>query len=131
MPLAKWRKYPGMNARFFIDRRSVAVSALLLVALPSQAQAPLDGHLLGITEQALQASFTALHRVSKPLPGPHGLRGLWALANTSVSGLPFETTFYLKNRYVHRIEQRWTSTANQCAILVIYKPHVVEDASTL
>ena len=176
-----------MNARFFIDSRSVAVSALLLIALPSQAQAPLDGHLLGITEQALQASFTALHRVSKPLLGPHGLRGLWALANTSVSGLPFETTFYLKNRYVHRIEQRWTSTANQCspptsfttlvsdmrlkygagltstdstgtettqrsevwvagdadvlaylnqspsqcAILVIYKPHMVEDASTL
>ena len=189
MPLAKWRKYTAMNARFFFDTRSVLLSALLLAALPSQAQAqaPLDGRLLGITEQVLQASFSHIYRVSKPLAGPHGLRGLWALANTSVSGLAFETTFFLKNKVLNRIEQRWTATANQCspsasftklvsdmrlkygaglastdstgtgatqrseawvagdadvlaylnqspsqcAILVIYKPHVEEDASTL
>ena len=165
----------------------MVLSALLLSALPSQAQAPLDGRLLGITEQALQASFSQIYRVSKPLAGPHGLRGLWALTNTSVSGLAFETTFFLKNKVLNRIEQRWAAAANQCsppapftqliadmrlqygaglistdstgagptqrseawvagdadvlvylnqspsqcAILLIYKPHVEEDAATL
>jgi hypothetical protein len=176
-----------MNAPFTVDLRSFLGIALLLAAGTSQAQAPLDGSLLGVTEQVLQATFSDLHKLNKPVLGPHGLRGLWSLANTRVAGLAFETTFYLKNKSVQRIEQRWTSTSTpcspapsfaalvsdlslkygtgltsidplgaeatqrsdvwvagdvdvlahltqapgQCAILVIYKPHVVMDASTL
>lgn len=103
-----------MNARYVFEIRSVLLGALLLVTLQSHAQRPLDGMLLGITESELQATFAAVHRVRKPSLGPHGLRGLWALPNTPVSGLPFETTFYLKDKRVYRIEQRRTSTDRLC-----------------
>ncbi|WP_296444604.1 hypothetical protein [Rhodoferax sp. UBA5149] len=108
-------KMSHMNARYVFEIRSVLLGALLLGALPSHAQRPLDGMLLGITESELQATFAAAHRVRKPALGPHGLRGLWALPSTPVSGLPFETTFYLRDKRVNRIEQRWTSTEHLCA----------------
>lgn len=104
-----------MNARYVFQIRSALLTALLLVTLQSQAQPALDGRLLGITESELQATFDAVHRLRKPALGPHGLRGLWALPNTSVSGLPFETVFYLKDKRVARIEQHWTSTEPRCS----------------
>lgn len=163
------------------------LSGLLLAALPASASTPLDGQLLGSSEAELQARFESLVRMRKPVPGPNGLRGLWALADTSISGLPFQTTFYVKDKRISRIEQRWTSTpdrcsdasvfaavvadigakygsglsaqdggdgsvtrqsvvwqseafdtlayesrsATECSILVIYKPHVIQDASEL
>ncbi|MEI8170557.1 MAG: hypothetical protein WCG50_12830 [Rhodoferax sp.] len=103
-----------MNERFDFWLRSGLVSALCWVAQPSQAQSPLDGRLLGLSESTLQSSFPALHRESKPLQGPHGVRGLWTLANTQAFGLPVDTTFFLKNKLIHRIEQRWTATATPC-----------------
>lgn len=103
-----------MNAQNVFGIRSVLVGVLLLVTLQLHAQRPLDGNLLGITESELQAMFAAAHRVRKPALGPHGLRGLWALPNTPVSGLPFESTFYMKDQRVHRIEQRWLSTEHVC-----------------
>lgn len=96
----------------------------MLVTLQSHVQRPLDGMLLGITESELQATFAAVHRVRKPSLGPHGLRGLWALPNTPVSGLPFATTFYLKDKRVHRIEQRWTSTERLCSSQSAFAPLV-------
>lgn len=160
---------------------------LLLAALPASASTPLDGRLLGSSEAELQSRFESLVRMRKPVPGPNGLRGLWALPDTPISGLPFQTTFYVKDKRISRIEQRWTSnpdrcsdasvfaavvadigakygsgltaqddldgdvtrqsvvwqseafdtlaytsqSATQCSILVIYKPHVIQDASEL
>ncbi|MBI3532308.1 MAG: hypothetical protein HY068_07560 [Burkholderiales bacterium] len=160
---------------------------LLLAALPASASAPLDGLLLGSSEAELQARFDSLVRMRRPVPGPNGLRGLWALPDTPISGLPFQTTFYVKDKRISRIEQRWTSnpdkcsdasvfaavvadigtrygsglmaqdggdgdgmrqsvvwqseafdtmayelqSATECSILVIYKPHVIKDASEL
>jgi hypothetical protein len=104
----------NMRVQFFSEIRAALMGALLLVAFQSHAQRPLDGMLLGITEAELQATFAAVHRVRKPSLRPHGLRGLWALSNTPVSGLPFETTFYLKDQRVNRIEQRWTSMERLC-----------------
>jgi len=163
------------------------LSGLLLAALPVAANTPLDGLLLGSSEAELQARFDSLVRMRRPVPGPNGLRGLWALPDTPISGLPFQTTFYVKDKRISRIEQRWTSnpdkcsdasvfaavvadigtrygsglmaqdggdgdgmrqsvvwqseafdtmayelqSATECSILVIYKPHVIKDASEL
>ena len=135
----------------------------------------------------MQARFESLVRMRKPVPGPNGLRGAWALPDIHLSGLPFQTIFYVKNQRVSRIEQRWTSTpdrcsdasvfaavvadidakhgsgllaqddadgnvarqsvvwqsdafdtlayasqsATECSIMVIYKPHLIQDASEL
>lgn len=103
-----------MKARYAFLMRSCLLGTLLLMALPSHAHPPLDGLLLGISESDLQAAFDTVQRVRKPSWGPHGLRGLWALANTPVAGLPFETTFYMKDKRVHRIEQYWISTVHPC-----------------
>ena len=167
--------------------RRVITLCTLLAALPAFANAPLDGLLLGSSEAELQARFESLVRMRKPVSGPNGLRGLWALPDTPISGLPFQTTFYFKDKRVSRIEQRWTSStdscsdasvftavvtdigtrygngliahdgrdgdgmrqsvvwqseafdtmayesqsASECSILVIYKPHLVKDASEL
>lgn len=166
--------------------RRVITLCTLLAALPASANAPLDGLLLGSSEAELQTRFESLVRMRKPVPGPNGLRGLWVLADTPISGLPFQTTFYVKDKRVSRIEQRWTSStdscsdasvfaavvadigtrygngltahedasdgarqsvvwqseafdtmayesqsATECSILVIYKPHLIKDASEL
>ncbi|MES2877787.1 MAG: hypothetical protein V4713_05140 [Pseudomonadota bacterium] len=104
-----------MVARFFVEIRPILLGAGLLMALQAQAQRPLDGTLLGLTEPELQATFPGVNRMRKPLIGPHGVRGLWTLANTPVAGLPFETTFYMKDKRVTRIEQHWASAAPQCS----------------
>ena len=87
----------------------------LAATLPSQAQMPLDGDLLGLSEADLQARVTELHRVGKPLPGPHGSRGVWARAPTVMAGLTFETTFYLRDKRVARIEHLRISTSSDCS----------------
>ena len=104
-----------MPARSVLRIRPVLWGALLLFAFPCHAQTEPDGSLLGRTESELQANFPDLQRLHKPLPGPRGLRGLWVLPTRPVAGLPLETTFYLKNGRVHRIEQRLTSTERQCS----------------
>lgn len=114
MPRENLVKLADMNALSPFVIRSFLLAASLLGTLPSHAQRALDGTLLGITEPELQATFADVHRLRKPVLGPHGLRGLWALPNTPVSGLPFETTFYVKDKRVDRIEQRWTSTERLC-----------------
>ena len=87
---------------------------LMLSALQAHAQPALDGRLLGISEAELQATFTTLNRVKKPLLGPHGVRGLWALPNTTLAGVLFETTFYLRDKHVTRIEQLRQATGQVC-----------------
>jgi len=100
--------------------RRVITLCTLLAALPASANAPLDGLLLGSSEAELQARFESLVRMRKPVAGPNGLRGLWALPDTPISGWPFQTTFYFKDKRVSRIEQRWTSTAESCADVSVF-----------
>lgn len=104
----------GMKARYVFLMRGLLLGTLLLATLRSHAQLPLDGMLLGMNESDLLGTFDSVQRLRKPTVGPHGLRGLWILPNTPVSGLPFETTFYMKDKHVHRIEQYWTTTEHLC-----------------
>ena len=78
------------------------------------AQRPIDGLILGMSEPELLSEFTSAHRNIKPIHGPHGLRGLWSLKSTLMSDLPFESTFFLKDKHVQRIEQRWASADMPC-----------------
>ena len=54
--------------------RRLVLVALVLQAMTSHAQPPLDGMLLGLTETALQENFSSLHRMRKPAIAPNGLR---------------------------------------------------------
>lgn len=99
---------------------------LLLAALPAAANAPLDGLLLGSSEAELQARFESLVRMRKPVPGPNGLRGLWTMQDTDISGLPFQTTFYFKDNRVSRIERRWTSAQAACRDASVFDAVVAE-----
>lgn len=94
--------------------RRLVLAALVLPAMAVHAHVPLDGMLLGVTESALQSTLTELRRARKPVVGPNGLRGLWVMQDTTLSGLPFETTFYVKDKLVQRIEQLWTSSETPC-----------------
>ena len=87
---------------------------LLCISLQTHAQQALDGMFLGISELELQATFGTLQRLHKPTSGPRGVRGLWALPNTKIAGFPLETTFYIKDKRVQRIEQRWLSREPLC-----------------
>jgi len=89
------------------------VGACVLVA-PAHGQPAVEGSLLGLGEADLQSQFSDMRRLAKPTPGPHGLRGTWVLPNTPLAGLPFETTFFVKNRRVERIEQRWATARQTC-----------------
>lgn len=99
---------------------------LLLTALPAAASTPLDGQLLDSSEAELQARFESLVRMKKPVPGPNGLRGAWALPDTHLSGWPFQTIFYVKNQRVSRIEQRWTSTPDRCSAASVFAAVVAD-----
>ncbi len=109
--------------------RRVITLCTLLAALPASANTLLDGLLLGSSEAELQARFESLVRMRKPVPGPNGLRGLWALPDTPISGLPFQTTFYFKDKRVSRIEQRWTSMHGSCSAPSIFATIVADMAS--
>jgi hypothetical protein len=92
---------------------SFAAKSADLRSLSSEPR-PIDGQLLGATETELQAAYATVRRLPRPLRGPHGPLGLWMLPDASVSGLPFETTFYLKDKRVNRMEQRRLSPELSC-----------------
>ena len=85
------------------------------MALRSQAAPAIDGKLLGVSESDLLLAFDSAQKLRKPSLGPHGLRGLWVLLDTQISGLPFVTTFYMRDKLVQRIEQYWATTERLCA----------------
>jgi hypothetical protein len=99
-PLASWRLF--LHA------------SLLLTASVSFAEPAVNESLLGMTEQALKDLLPAVDKVSKPIHGPHGERGLWVLKNSPGTGQNSEVTFYFKARLLRRIEQRWISLGNSC-----------------
>ena len=87
----------------------------LLAACPALwAQTPPLDSLLGGDEVQLQASFPSAQRLGKPRPGPRGLRGQWTVPSAPLAGLPFEATFFFKNKQVQRIEQTWAASGTAC-----------------
>lgn len=103
-------KQVPMPLPLMFTTRGAVFGAMFVAMLPSYAQTPLDGALLGVHESALETAFPALQRATKPARGPRGLRGHWELPPIPVSGLPFTTTFYVKDKRVQRIEQRWSES---------------------
>ena len=93
-------------------------AALFAAAWPCHAQpgaAPgVDATLLGLTEAELQSRVSELQRARRPQPGPRGLRGAWVLPPLPVSGLPFDTVFFVRNNRVVRIEQRAATGEQAC-----------------
>jgi hypothetical protein len=87
--------------------------------LPASAPEVLSGvqlgALLGTDEATLQQSFPQLHKAARPVPGPHGTRGLWMLSDELVAGLKFDTVFFFKARRLERIEQRRELAPQVCA----------------
>ena len=107
-------KHAYLNSNFNALTRHFLKAILLLMALQTQAQPVLDGHLLGQTEGELRDSVETLAKVHKPKLGPHGLRGLWSLPKSLISGLPFETVFFIAEKRVQRIEQRTSPSESEC-----------------
>ena len=94
-----------------------ATTLLCLLAAPSfalWAQTPPLDSLLGADEAQLQTAFPNAQRLGKPRPGPRGLRGQWAVPSTALAGMPFEATFFFKNKQVQRIEQAWNAAGSAC-----------------
>ena len=107
-----------MTSMLRLASRLALSAALLCAAWPSLAQpdaaAGVDATLLGLSEAELQARLSGLQRARRPLSGPRGLRGLWLLPTLPVSGLPFDTVFFVRNSREVRIEQRAASTGQVC-----------------
>lgn len=78
------------------------------------ATTSVDATLLGLTEAELQSRIGDLQRARRPLQGPRGLRGQWVLPTLTVSGLPFDTVFFVRNGRVVRIEQRAATGDQAC-----------------
>ncbi len=94
--------------------RAALWTAALAVSGASMAQAPVGGHLLGLTDAELQTVLPEVQRLHKPVTGPRGLRGVWEIADTRLHGLPFTSTFYLRDKRVQRVEQLWNAHTTQC-----------------
>jgi hypothetical protein len=95
--------------------RSIVLCIVTLLSQSASADPLFDGSMLGRSEAKLRATFPNLRLAGKPARGPHGLRGQWLLTDTPLLGLPFETTFFMKNKQVQRIEQLWRSNENECS----------------
>ena len=70
---------------------------------------------MGTDEAALQQTFPDLRKTARPMPGPHGTRGLWTLSDELVAGMKFDTVFFFKARRLERIEQRRLLAPQICA----------------
>lgn len=90
-----------------------------LATLPASAEVAytdtLDAAtLLEKSKQELMATIPGIQAARKPVLGPHGMHGQWVLPNTAVAGLPFDSTFFIHNGQVKRVEQLWTSVKPGC-----------------
>lgn len=112
--IVKVCRMPWLKRRFLWVVGPCALAAMGLAASPVLADVLVGSHLLGLSEAELVVAVPGLSKLHRAIVGPKGLRGLWVLAHTSVAGLPFETTFFLKNHQVQRVEQQWRSAAPVC-----------------
>lgn len=71
--------------------------------------------LLELDDRELGLATCNLTPVNKSVRGPRGTRARWTLAGATLSGLPLETTLFVGQGRVRRIEQYWASTDRDCA----------------
>ena len=95
-------------------QRLLMAVLLLLLSGSASAQAAVDGRLLGLDEAQLVQQFPAARHLPKSVPGPRGVRGVWRIESTVVADLFVQTTFFIKNREVARIEQQGTAPQPDC-----------------
>lgn len=65
-------------------------------------------------ERALIGTFRQLQRIAKPVIGPNNTRGRWLQRDIFLGQDAFNTTFYLRDGLVHRIELESTAADAQC-----------------
>ncbi len=115
-PVTPWRR---------LTLRSLHQAILVLIALLTPgwavAQAPgcgsvceLYGDLLLAPERDLIGSIRTLEKIAKPAMGPRNTRGRWVQREVYLGPEAFDTTFYLRNGLVQRIELVSTASDAQC-----------------
>lgn len=114
-------------SRFFIP--FVPGVVLLCMVLQARGEPLLAATAFGMSEPQLLSTLPDVQRLHRPLPGPGGSRGLWALPRTTVAHHPFETVFYFRNRQLQRIEQTWVSSAQPCDARAVFAD-VTRDVQT-
>ncbi|MFZ3220164.1 MAG: hypothetical protein WA174_09020 [Rhodoferax sp.] len=102
---------------------------LLCLVLQARGEPLLAATAFGMSEPQLLSTLPDVQRLHRPLPGPGGSRGLWALPRTTVAQHPFETVFYFRNRQLQRIEQTWVSSAQPCNARAVFAD-VTRDVQT-
>ncbi len=93
------------------------ISALVLAALAlcaAHAQTPWPNVTHGMSEAEVQAALPAAQALRRPVSGPRGLRGLLVMPGTPVAGIPFDTTFFFRDRRLQLVEQLYISTQPGC-----------------
>ena len=88
---------------------------LLLTPVARAGSTIVDGSLLGIDEAGLQQLLPTVRKTTKPVVGPHGVRGLWTLPDEALAGMSFETIFFFRGHKLERIEQRRSVPSSQCS----------------
>jgi hypothetical protein len=106
--------------------RFLRTLGLLALCTTATAQTPWGNVNQGMTEAELQAALPAVQPLRRAIPGPHGLRGLWALPHTPVAGIPFDTTFYFRDRRLQQVEQLYINTQPTCDARASYAALVNE-----
>lgn len=115
-PLTPWRR---------LTLHSLHTALLVLIALLTPgwaaAQAPGCGNvcerygdLLLAPERDLIGSIRTLEKVARPAVGPRNTRGRWIQREVYLGPEAFNTTFYLRNGLVQRIELTSTAPDAQC-----------------
>ncbi|CAN5546119.1 hypothetical protein BH11PSE7_BH11PSE7_29770 [soil metagenome] len=104
------------------------LKAICLLALCSTAgaQTPWGNVNQGMSEAELQAALPDVQPLRRAVAGPHGLRGLWSLPHTPVVGVPFDTTFYFRDKRLQQVEQLFVNTQPGCDARASYTALVNE-----
>ena len=105
-----------------LPTRKLLVCLATLVALgptPSVSQVTsfdtdLVFSILGTHEKELSARIPGLKELPRHLTGPCVGRGHWIVGATSIAGLQFSNTFFVKNGIVSKIEQRLVPSGPDC-----------------
>jgi len=86
--------------------------------------------MLGVSEQALVATFPEIKRLAKPMKGPRNSRGKWGLPEVIFAAHPFDITFFISSGIVSRIELLSTASRPQCTQRIPFVQVMAELART-
>ena len=119
--MTKRPRLPPKSERSYF-KHSMRCGLLILACcgwVPAHAQSCSDvcelySDLLLAPERALIGTFRQLERVAKPLMGPRNTRGRWIQRDVYLGKEAFDTTFYLNNGLVQRIELASTAPDEHC-----------------